>query len=223
MSYDLKTKKSKVICSYDGLNMQPSFSKDGIKAVLCLSARGNSELYMYDQTLCNKYNKRFFRQLTKNRGNNVSPCLLPNGNIIFCSDFETGNPQIYYFDTNNKITYLLTNGHGYCAAPAYCEKNNTIVYTRYHKGNFQLFTMDLSSPKHIERQITSGAGDKLDPSWSSCGQYVAFAYGYYDNHLKKRVQQIAALNLRSGKIRVLTSGKEYKSFPAWKAEPLFQG
>ena len=59
MSIDLKTKQHKVVCSYDGLNMQPSFSQDGSKAVLCLSGGKNSELYLYDVALCKRKKREF--------------------------------------------------------------------------------------------------------------------------------------------------------------------
>ncbi len=221
MSLDLKTRQPKVICSYDGLNMQPSFSPDGTKAVLCLSGKGNAEIYLYDQILCNKLKRRVFKPLTNNKGNNVSPCYLPDGNVIFCSDYQTKFPQIYMMDMKTKKTHRLTNGRGYCAAPSYCAKTKSIVYTRYIKGNFQLFTMSLQDPNHKERQLTITAGDKLDPSYSECGQYVAFTYTFLDKKSQKMSNQIAVFNQISGKIRVLTSTKEPKSFPAWTGRMLY--
>lgn len=222
MSYDINSKKTHIICSHDGLNMQPSFSRDGIRAVLCISACGNAELYGYDQRVCNKYKKKLYTQITKNGGNNVSPCMLPNDDIVFCSDFETGKPQLYYYKHETKTTHLLTNGRGYCAAPSYCSATNMLVYTRMVKGVFQLFTLDLGSEKRIERQLTFGAGEKVDPSWSPCGKYIAFSYGYADKKTKKHSQQIAVLNMRSGKHRILTSGGAYKSFPSWTNQTLYE-
>lgn len=222
MSLDLNAKTNKIICSYDGLNMQPSFSPDGSKAVLCLSGRGNSELYFYDQGICNKLKRRVFQQMTNNKGNNVSPCYLPNGDVVFCSDYQSGFPQIYYMDHKTKTTRRLTNGRGYCAAPAHCAANNGIVYTRYVHGVFQLFTIDLSASTPRERQLTFTAGDKVEPTWSECGKYVAFTYNYLDTAIKKKANQIAVLNIPSGKIRVLTTSKEPKSFPAWTNRSLYQ-
>jgi len=217
MSIDLNSKKQRVICSYDGLNMQPSFSQDGVQAVLCLSGSGNSELYFYDQTLCNKLKRRIFTPLTSNKGNNVSPCLLPNGDVIFCSDFQTGYPQIYYLDLKNKTTRVLTSGKGYCASPSYSMITNSIIYSRYVKGVFQLFSLHVGSKKARERQLTFSMGDKLDPVWSPCGKYAAFSCNCPD----KKGQQIAVLNCRSGKVRILTNGKEQKSFPSWTGMQLF--
>ncbi len=221
MAYDIKTKKHKIICSYDGLNMQPSFSPDGSKAALCLSGKGNAEIYLYDQAVCSTLKKRVFFPLTNNKGNNVSPCYLPNHNLIFCSDFQTHYPQIYVRDAQTKKVTRLTNGRGYCAAPAYCAKNNALVYTRYIKGTFQLFMLNVHDKEKCERQITFSAGDKLEPTWSECGKYVAFTYNFIDPETKKKECQIASFNLASGKLRLLTSGKEHKSFPSWSAQSLY--
>ena len=218
MSIDLKTQKHKIVCSYDGLNMQPSFSKDGSRAVLCLSGGKNSELYLYDQRLCNKMQKRAFVKLTNNKGNNISPSLLPNGNIIFCSDFESGLPQIYHLDRKRNITNRLTSGNGYCAAPSYCASSNNIVYTRAINGTFQLFSLNLNDLE--EKQLTFGYGNKHEPAYSDCGRFIAFSM---DHEYKKghKTQQIAILNYNSGKIRLITTGKHPKSFPAWSNQPLY--
>jgi tol-pal system beta propeller repeat protein TolB len=221
MSVELKDKKQKIICSYDGLNMQPSFSPNGTRAVICLSGGKNSELYLYDCNLCKKMGKRVFVQLTKNKGNNASPCLLPNGNIVFCSDFQTGSPQIYYLDRKKNMTLRLTNGQGYCTAPCYCRKNNSLVYNRVVNHTFQLFTLNLDDfDKLQEKQITFNEGDKHEPSYSKCGRFIAFSYDYYDQKHNKNTQ-IAVLNCNSGRIRILTNGKEAKSFPRWNKKPLY--
>jgi len=215
MSVDLKSRKHKIVCSYDGLNMQPSFSKEGTKAVLCLSAGGNSELYLYDKDLCEKVGRRVFKKLTNNKSNNVSPTLLSNGDVIFCSDFQTGSPQIYYMNRKNKFIRRLTNGTGYCAAPSYCEKTNSIIYTRSMNRTFQLFSLNLNDFKNLrEEQLTFDNGDKHEPSFSECGKYAIFSYCKRDE-IGLKIPQIAVLNLNSGRIRVVTSGSEPKSYPVW--------
>jgi len=222
MSVDLKTKKHSVVCAYDGLNMQPTFSKDGQKAVMCLSGGGNSELYLYDQLICQKLGRRAFKQLTKNNGNNVCPSMMDNGNVIFCSDFESPWPQIYHLDVKNNITTRLTNGHGYCAAPSYCAKNNSIVYSRLMNNTFQLFKINLNESKKHEQQITFNHGNKHEPSWSECGNYIAFTQEVPVAKRGKAVPQVAIINCRSGKVRILTDGLEAKSFPAWTNAPVYQ-
>jgi tol-pal system beta propeller repeat protein TolB len=221
MFVDLPSNKHNIVCSYDGLNMQPSFSPDGAQAALCLSSKGNSEIYLYDQAICKAAGKRVFKQLTQNKGNNVSPCLLESGDLVFCSDYQTGSPQIYLKRTTTGAVKRLTSGKGYCASPHYNPITKQLVYTRYANGAFQLWSMDLSREQFVEKQLTFNAGDKLEPSWSACGKYVAFTYAKYDNKLKKRMSQIAVLNTQSSNIRILTTSPEQKSFPSWTGRNLY--
>ncbi|MFH1831235.1 MAG: hypothetical protein ABH827_00380 [bacterium] len=223
VSLNIKNKTEKIICSYDGLNMQPSFSPDGIQVALCMSGGGeNSELYLYDQRVCKQLKKRVFKQITKNKGNNSSPCLLPNGDIVFCSDFQTGSPQLYYYRKLDGRTVRLSSGVGYSAAPSYSEANNAIAYTRLVNKTFQLFTMSFTEHGVVEKQCTFGSGDKLDATWSPCGRYIAFTYDHKNEKTNKMIPQIGVLNCRSGNIRVLTHSKFPKSFPCWSANPYFQ-
>lgn len=216
---DLNKGDIKTCCGYPGLNMQCKVSKDGAKAVLCMSGgKGNSELFMYDQNVCNKVGKRVFKQLTFNGGTNCSPTYLGNGDVVFCSDFESGKPQIYYLDTRNRKTLRITNGKGYCAAPSYCEATKQLVFTRSTGQSYQLYTIDMNEffnhKKTTERQLTFGIGDKNDPVWSPNGDYVAFVYDI-KNEFGLKESQIAVMNKYSKRLRVVTSGSAAKSFPAW--------
>jgi tol-pal system beta propeller repeat protein TolB len=222
MYYDLETKVHKSLCSYTGMNMMPSFSPDGTQVALCLSHQGNTEIFLYDEALCKKMQRKVFLPLTNNKGNNSSPCLLPNGDLVFCSDYLTGSPQIYYRNNLNQTVKCLTSGKGYRAAPSYCAKTNMITYTRYTKGSFQLYCLDLAAQKPREKQLTFSAGDKVDPSWSECGKYIAFTSMVHDQAHKKNVSQIAVFNTMSGSVRTLTSTPEHKSFPVWTGKNLFQ-
>lgn len=221
MSIDIMSNSLKVVCPYDGLNMQPSFSEDGSKAILCMSGKKNSELYLYDQNICKKLKKKIFTQLTNNGENNVSPCYLPNNDVVFCSDFETGQPQIYLLDTKNKTTKRVTNGKGYCAAPSYCKKNNSIVFCRLVNGYFQLFTMDLDNKKATEKQLTFDNASKQEPVWSECGNYIAFSVDYLHPKAYKNVPQIAVLNTTSKKTKILTFDDKPKSFPCWTGKTYY--
>lgn len=220
---NLKTGKQEICISYPGLSMQFVGSPDGSKGVVCLSGgKGNTELYLYDQKVCNKLGKQAFRQLTHNGGANASPCYLPNGNVVFCSDFEGGAPQLYHLDVATKVTKRLSGG-SYCAAPSYCQATNSVVYTKSIDRVFQLFKLgldDLDRARSTEQQLTFNAGDKTEPQFHENGKYVAFVYDF-KNDKGHRENQIGILNCLSSNIRVITKGMAPKGYPAWTGRMLF--
>lgn len=215
MAYDFKSKQHKVVSSFPGLNMQPSFSPDGKQIVLCLSTKGNSELYLFDEEACREKKTRYYTQLTYNKGNNTSPCLRKNGDIIFCSDFQGGSPQIYYRNSQTQKISRLTQG-GYCVGLTYCEKIGTIAFARPVNGIFQLFTLQIDQQGKASSltQLTHGGGNKRAPTWSPSGKYLAFVYNHSDKN-GHSTDQIATLNVASNRLRILTNGPNHKSFPAW--------
>ncbi len=216
MVYNFKKRTHEVVCSFPGLNMQPSFSADGESVVLCLSVRGNTQLYLFDKSRSHKEKSRGYKQLTHNGGTNISPILLPSGDIIFCSDFETKKPQIYYLDMQKQTTKRLTNG-GYCVAPTYCEATQTLAFLKLIDDALQICTMKVTHDGVASaiRQITRGGSSKISPTWAPGGKFLAFVYTCADE-TGKCCDQIGAIQVNTSKIRQLTSGPHPKSFPAWK-------
>jgi len=217
--HDLANGKIFTVCDYSGINMQPSFSSDGSKAVLCMSAKGNSELYLYDKKLCRRVGADEYKKLTDNNGNNASPCMIHDDSIAFCSDFESRYPQIYLLTMKTGKTRRLSSGVGYCADPTYCKKSNSLFYTRLVKGVFQLFCLNLNETNPREQQLTFCRGDKTSPTVSECGNHVAFTYIFPVAKTNRMSQQIAMLNINSGRIHVLTTSPEPKSYPTINNRP----
>lgn len=208
MSANMQGKRS-LVSNFDGLNMLPSFSSDGLKVVYCSSARGSSQVYVYDYD--EAQHKGYFRNVTKNNGNNVSPTLLDNGDIIFCSDYQTGAPQIYYYTAATKDFTRLTAG-GYCASPCYCDKNGKVAYCKLIGNTMQLFIYDLKTKEHI--QITNDEGNKDECTWSPCGNYLAFSLE------KDASSAIAVMNVYTKERFLLTGPDAQCSYPSWS--PLYE-
>lgn len=219
--------KDALILAPDGLCLQPAFSPDGKDGIVCSSLSGSSQLYKFELGKSNADNT--LEPLAHNTGNNSKPCYLPGGDVVFCSDFETGSPQLYYFQKKTGKSLRLTTGKGYCAAPAYSPKHNKIVYVRYTQEHFQLFTLHLGvflahpekEPGFFERQLTHNAGDKHEPSWSPCGDYILCACDFHEGGYKQS-RQIAVLNTFTQQMKIVTDSKEDKSFPSWTAQTLYR-
>src|SRR5690606_11907377 len=87
MSVDMK-KNKKIASSLDGVNMLASCSPDG-NAVIYSASKGKGNCQLYYHT------KDAVRQFTCNNGNNVPAVFIDNNQVCFCSDAQTGSPQIY--------------------------------------------------------------------------------------------------------------------------------
>lgn len=190
----------RIASNFDGLNMLPSFSKDGTKVVYCASrGHGNCQLYYYE--------KGCFKKLTNNNANNVSPTLSDDGtNVFFCSDFQNGIPHIYCYDLIRDTMQKITES-GYCVSPCYSEKVQKIAYVKRVQGVMQIFLYNVTTKRHT--QLTYNEGNKEECSWSPCGNYLLFSVTIGGR------SKIARLNLLTDEYRFLASDSEYYSYPCW--------
>lgn len=197
----------KIVSNFDGLNILPSFSPDGHKVAYCFSYEGKSQIFCYSFDPITK--KSRLKRITHNMGNNVSPTLRDNGDIIFCSDYQTKAPQVYYYHADSGSIERLTTG-GYCAAPSFCEQNQRIAYCKMINGVSQICMYDLKTKKDL--QITHDIGCKDECSWSPCGNYLVYAYE------KDRAKRIAIMNLITREQTFLTNSKDLCCYPSWSPQ-----
>ncbi len=191
--------KRKIVSSFDGINMLATFSEDG-KTVAYCSSRGDGSCQLY---YCKKGTLKRF---TKNSGNNVSPLFIDDTRICFCSDFQTGSPQIYIGNIETGHLQRITKG-GYCTSPSYCKKTNTLAYHMMVNGIMQLFTYDFAAKEHTQR--TKTAGNKHEASWSPCGTQLLFSQ---ENGTSSK---LIILNLLTNKTYSITGANQQYSYPHW--------
>lgn len=203
MSIDLQRKR-KIVSNFEGLNVLPTFSTDGKKVVYCLSRNGKSQLYLYEFDAQNK--KAFLKRLTRNEGNNISPVLCDNGDIVFCSDSNSRGPQICYYHADTNMIDKLTSG-GYCACPSLCAKTNALAYCKSVNGIMQVFLYNMQTKKH--EQVTFDNGNKEECTWSPCGTYLAFTVD------GGNTSRIAVLNLLTKERVFITPANERCTYPSW--------
>ncbi len=153
--------------NFTGMNMLPAFFPRGDAMVYCLSAaQGECKLYVYK--------KDNLKQLKLGKGNCFSPAVGNEGKTLYyCWDGRVGYPEIYAYDLKKRKKRRISQG-GYCVTPAYNDVKQQLVYAKGMKGTLQLFVYDEKTKSHT--QLTFGAGNKQEPSWSPCGNYVLFSY-----------------------------------------------
>ncbi len=195
-----KESKRRNIFNFDGTIVGISTNKEGTEAVYCRS--GNIWHYKYDPIA----KKALHTKVIYKKGKSTSPNILPNGDIIFATDFNKNGSTVCIYKNETKDIEKLTEG--YAVAPNYCDLNKSIVYSKKSdNGKMQLFLFDLKKKK--ESQLTFDNIDKIDPCWSPCGNYVAFSA---QNGSSCR---IVTIHIDSKNINYITPLGEYSYYPAW--------
>ena len=161
-----------IVTDFNGSNMLPTFSSDGKQALVCLSAQGKTDIYRYVPGKRSKGGK--YVKLSQNNGKNLSPAILNNGQIVFCSDYELNIPHIYMMDKDGNNVTRISESNGKirssATSPSYCPNRNKIAYVQEVNGVFQLMLYDFATNK--SQQLSSDNRQKGSPSWSPCGNYI---------------------------------------------------
>ena len=127
---------------------------------------------------------------------------------LLCELLLTNNDirKIYYFTASTGKVERITNG-GYCAAPGFSEKKQTVAYSKLVGNDMQLFLYTMATKQHT--QLTFDKGTKEECSWSPCGNYLTYMV---QEGAKSR---IAILNMITQEQFFLTAEHELCSYPAW--------
>ena len=155
-------KKHIVASNFDGLNMLPAFSDDGMCVAYCATrGSGNCDIYQWQ---CRKLQK-----ITHNSSNNFWPVFGNNGIIYFISDYQTGRPHIFAYNPTMNTSEPITQ-EGYYASPTFCSAINCLAYTKNVKGIMQIFGYDTHAGVHT--QLTNDKAQKEECVWSACGSLL---------------------------------------------------
>lgn len=189
--------------NFTGMNMLPAFFPRGNAMVYCLSAaQGECKLYVYK--------KDSLKQLQLGKGNCFSPAVGNNGNILYyCWDGRTGYPEIYAYDLKKRKKHRVTPD-GYCVTPSYSNAKQQLAYAKGVKGTLQLFVYDEKTKKHT--QLTFGTGNKQEPSWSPCGNYLLFSLSTESS------SRIALLNMITQQKQFITPDNMRCGYPSWSPQ-----
>jgi len=163
---DLQDKTTRLVASYNGLNLAGPWSPDGRKMLLTLSRDGNEEIYTMDIP------SGLLTRLTKNFAIDISPAWSPDGGRITFVSNRSGAPQIYVMNANGSAVTRLSYDGNYNTSPAWSPKGDQITYESRTSRGFQVFTATLQG-ENI-RQVTSpDNGIHESPVWSPDGRYLA--------------------------------------------------
>ncbi len=154
-------------------------------------------------------------QLFSSRGSvQASPSFDPEGKkIAFVSD-KSGNPKIYIIDAeitdearktpNLKLLSKLTHDS---TSPSWSPDGKKIAFSSKTNGVRQIWIYDIE--KDVEKQLTTGAGDKENPSWASDSIHLVY-------NSTTPTHDIFMVNTLSPIPKRLTDGPGIKHYPVFE-------
>ncbi len=142
------------------------YSPSGDQLALVMSVDGATEIH-----LANSDGKKL-RNLTRNRGIDVSPAWSPDGErLAFVSD-RSGSPQLFVMSADGSSVRRLTFDGTYNTNPAWSPDGRWIAYETRVKSQFDLWLIDPSGRSN-KPLVTHRRSDE-HPSWSPDGSKLAF-------------------------------------------------
>jgi len=169
---NIRTGKTKVIKSSDGMMICSDVSKDGNKLLLTMAPKGQPDIYMYNVKSKN------LKRITKYGGIDVGAQFMDNKTIVFVSD-RLGNPNIF---SKNLESSLVEQMVYYGKSNSACSSHgNYIVYKSRESSNaFDTNTFNLhliSTETDFIRRLTA-VGVNEFPRFSIDGDAIIFIKNY---------------------------------------------
>lgn len=196
---DLSRDRAQKLSSRPGLNSACSWSRDGKRYVLSLSADGDPDIYIGER------GSTKLTRLTFSKGIDQSPSFSPDGKRIIFTSERGGTPQIYIMDADGANVERLTwQGH-YNESPDWSPTLDMITYVTRIEGVFQVMTIRPDGTG--ARQLTE-VGSNEHPHWSPDGMHIVFSSN------RTGTYEIYTMNFDGSGVRRVTSTGNNTN-PSW--------
>lgn len=133
-------------------------------------SRPIKELYMMD------FDGKNILKLTNHRGTVISPAISSDGRKVLYSMISGGkrkrNINLYIYDFNTRKSTLVSQKAGINSGAVFMPGDREIMLTLSHKGNAEIYAMNLSSG--ALRKITNHYSADVDPSVNITGDKMTF-------------------------------------------------
>lgn len=136
------------------------------------------------------------QQITDFPGLNSAPAFSPDGKQLAMVLSKDGSPDIYVLDLESRKLRRITRHYGIDTEPAWTPDGKSIVFTSDRGGKPQIYLMPLDNLK-IERLTFEG-------DYNAKASMLADGSGLIMVHRREGIFHIAMLDLKRGRLRVLT-------------------
>ena len=202
---DLVNGGTRWIPSSGGLNITPTFSRDGSIVVYAHGREEGTDLYATAA-----FTNAPARRITVGRGSeNLSPSFSHDGRRLAFMSSRSGHPEVYISDADGTNAELLTTfkfgDQSYRASPDWSPDGRLIAFQSQIAGRFQVMTISLRD-RSIKQHTSEGMNE--DPSWSPDSRHLVFS------STRTGVKQLYVIDVESGRVRQLTRSGGPRQ-PAW--------
>ncbi len=185
--------KPRTILRSDKPIMSPSWSPDGRYLTYVSFENNRSEVWVHAVFSGSR------ERVANFKGINGAPVWSPDGRKLALTSSHNGNPDIYILDLSSKRMQQVTRNWAIDTEPAWMPDGKALVFTSGRGGGPQLYQMELAGGK-IKRLTREGSYN-ASATVSDDGQTVVMV------HRDRGKYRIAALDIRTSTLRILTNGR----------------
>ncbi len=143
------------------------------------------------------------------------PAISPDGNYLIFTSNRAGYWDLYLWDLVNSNLSQLTNSPEFEAAPDWSPDNQWITHESYSDSQSNILVRSVFDASVAPIQLTTGAGNNLDPDWSPLGRQIAFSTDR-SGHNEVWIAQLDAVDNR---FTVIAGGDEAEyTSPTWSPD-----
>ncbi|MCF6203846.1 MAG: hypothetical protein L3J59_09280 [Methylococcaceae bacterium] len=190
----------KIIASSSEPIMSPAWSPNGKKIAYVSFENRHSGVFIQTLLTGKRTKVAFFK------GINSSPSFSPDGSQLALTLSKDGSPNIYVLNLVDLSLKKVTNIKSIATEPAWSPDGSMIVYTSDQTGTPQLYKVPSTGGK--SSRLTFKGNYNAGADFSADGKKIAMV------HAKNNAFKIAVMDLASGTINLLTTGK-------WDESPSF--
>ncbi|MBA3720881.1 MAG: Tol-Pal system protein TolB [Parachlamydiaceae bacterium] len=198
-----------------GNQFMPAISRNRDKIAFISDITGNPDLFVQPFSPDAGIQEKPFQAFSAKQATQGSPTFSPDGKRIALVSNKDGSPRIYVItipepgmSLKDVKPILISKVNRENSAPCWSPDGTKIAFCAKASGDRQIWMYDFTTNK--EKQLTSGPGNKENPSWASNNLHLVY------NTSDGDASDLYIINLNQHDATKISSGKGEKRFPNWE-------